>query len=227
MWNANSSDNLGFGSGTPNAIGSAPANPYLQPAIDSAQGDLVRNYNLAVSPSIRSAMVRSGSFGNSGLEQMAGEADRTLQTSLGRIGTEMRYGDYWNDLNFNRQTFNDSFAHNQQNLSNAFNLLGLQNQFNQQDLANATTVQNTPLSYWSTFSNGANSIGNGFGTSSSSMNMPGSPMMGALGGWQLGSAFGKAFGTPAVTDGGYSIGQGSAYGGSYDGGMFTPYRRGM
>ena len=213
------SENLGFGS--------TPANPYLNPVVDAAQGDLVRSFNLAVSPSIRSSMVRSGSFGNSGLEQMAGEAERQLQTSLGRQASEMRFGDYWQDLNFNRQTFNDAFAHNQQNLGMGLNLLGMQNSFNQQDLTNANNVQNTPLNYWGQFSNAANSMGQGFGTSTGSYSMPGSPMMGALGGWQLGSAFGKAFGTPAVTDGGYSIGQGSAYGGSYDGGMFTPFRSGM
>jgi hypothetical protein len=34
--------------------------------------------------------------------------------------------------------------------------------------------------------------------------------------------------TPPVTDGGYSVGQGSAYGGTYDtSGNFTPYRAGM
>lgn len=32
---------------------------------------------------------------------------------------------------------------------------------------------------------------------------------------------------PAVTDGGYSTGTGSAYGGSTDNGVFTPYRQGM
>ena len=36
------------------------------------------------------------------------------------------------------------------------------------------------------------------------------------------------FGTPSVTDGGYSVGQGSTYNGTTDSsGMFTPLRKGM
>lgn len=176
-------ENLGFG-----------ANPYLQPAIDSALGDTVRNFNLSVAPSIRSSMVRSGSFGNSGLEQMGGEAERQLQTSLGRQANDMRYGDFWNNQQFGRQLFQDAQTNNLNNASFGLGLLGTLNGFNQQDLSNATNVQNTPMNYWQQFTNQANALGQGFGTQQSSMNMPGSPVMGALGGWQLGGAFNNAFG---------------------------------
>lgn len=185
-------ENLGFG-----------VNPYLQPAIDAAQGDTVRNFNLAVSPSIRSSMVRSGSFGNSGLEQMGQEAERQLQTSLGRQANDMRYGDFWNNQQFGRQLFQDAQANNLNNANFGLGLLGTMNQFNQQDLSNATAVQNTPMQYWNQFSNAANSIGQGFGTSTGSYSMPGSPMMGALGGWQLGSAFGKQMGWGNGSSGGF------------------------
>jgi hypothetical protein len=209
--------NLGFGS-----------NPYLQPAIDAAQGDTVRNYNLTTQPAFNSAMVRSGSFGNSGIDQMNQESQRQLQTSLGRQANDMRYQDYWNDQNLNRQIYNDSWGQGQQSFQNGMQLLGYQNQANQQNLGFGTQIQNTPMNYWSTFSNGANGIGNGFGTSNSTMSAQGSPMMGALGGAQLGAQFGRSFGSPSVTDGGYGVGQGSAYDGSYDSfGSFTPNRRGM
>lgn len=220
-------ENLGFG-GSPNMSfgggAQSTGNPYLQPVIDGQLGDTVRHFNMAVSPSIRSAMVRSGSFGNSGLEQMAGEAERQLATTLGRQAGELRYQDYWADQNFGRQLFQDAQMNNLSNFGMGMNLLGTLNQFNQQDLSNATTVQNQPLNYWSAFSNGANGIGNGFGTSSGTMNMPGSPVMGALGGWQLGSAFANAMTprnsmgnpiyNPATNTGGWS---GTSLGGHFGG----------
>lgn len=193
-------ENLGFG-----------ANPYLQPAIDAAQGDMVRNFNLSVTPSIRSAMARSGSFGNSGLEQMAGEAERQLQTSLGRQANDMRYGDFWNNQQFGRQLFQDAQSNNLNNAGFGLGLLGTLNQFNQQDLGNATQVQNTPMQYWNSFMNSANAVGQGFGTQQGSMNMPGSPLMGALGGWQLGTAWNKSNGgSSAPVPGG--LGTGNTWG---------------
>jgi hypothetical protein len=173
--------NLGFG------------NPYLDQTIQDSLGDTVRAFNMGVSPSIRSSMVRSGSFGNSGLEQMAGEAERQLATTLGRQANDMRSSNYWADQNFGRTLFQDAQANNLNNASFGLGLLGTLNSFNQQDLANANQVQQTPLNFWSQFANQANAIGQGFGTQQSNMNMQGSPLMGALGGAQLGGMFGKMF----------------------------------
>lgn len=179
-------DNLGFGG--------AGANPYLQSTVDGVLGDMTRNFNMAVSPSIRSSMVRSGSFGNSGLEQMGLEAERQLQSSMGRAASDLRYNDFWNNQQFGRQLFQDAQQNNLNNASFGLGLLGTLNQFNQQDLSNATQVQNTPMNYWSQFTNAANSVGQGFGNTQSNTSMPGSPLMGALGGWQLGGALGKSWG---------------------------------
>lgn len=70
------------------------SNPYLQKSIDSAMGDVTRNYNLAVKPQTESAMASSGSFGNSGLQQMQGEQQRNLAQELGRTDSNMRFADY-------------------------------------------------------------------------------------------------------------------------------------
>jgi hypothetical protein len=72
------------------------SNPYLQSSIDSAQGDLARNYNLAVKPQTESAMISSGSFGNSGLQQIQGEQQRNLAQEMGRTASNMRFADYQN-----------------------------------------------------------------------------------------------------------------------------------
>jgi hypothetical protein len=202
--------NLGFGDNP--FLGQK--NPYLEQQISDAQGDTVRSYNNTVQPAFNSAMVRSGSFGNSGVDQMNQESQRQLQTSLGRQANDFRAQDYGNQQNmyqwdqgFNRQLYNDQYGQNQQNIQTTLGLLGQQNQFNQQDLANGTQIQNTPLNYYQGFANQANGIGQGYGTSTGTSSAQGSPLMGALGGYQLGSQFGKNLGF-----GGGGWGTGNAFG---------------
>jgi hypothetical protein len=173
----------------------AKENPYLQQTIDRAQGDLVRNYNLTTQPAYNSAMVRSGSFGNSGVQQMNENAQKNLQGSLGNISDSMRMQDYngqqsmyrW-DNEFNRNLYNDAYSQNMNNLTTGVGLLGTLAGYNSNDLTNANNIQNTPLNYWSQFSNQANAMGNGFGTTSSNQGTSSSPLTSMLGGAQLGQA---------------------------------------
>ncbi|MDE2098895.1 MAG: hypothetical protein KGL39_16700 [Patescibacteria group bacterium] len=190
-------ENLGFGSNP--FLGKD--NPYLTQNIDTALGDITRNYNLAVKPNMESSMVNSGSFGNSGLQQMQGEQQRQLGQTLGNTAAQMRGNDYLNqqnmyrwDQDFNRGIFNDAFNQNQQQLNNYMGLLNLGNQFGQQDISNQTTMYNTPLTYQTTFGNMANAAGGLGGTSTAGTSMPGNPLLGAVGGWGLGQQLGKMWG---------------------------------
>ncbi len=175
-------------------------NPFLQGQIDSAMGDITRNYNLAVKPNTEAAMANSGSFGNSGLQQLQGEQQRQLAATLGNTANTMRMQDYgqqqqmyqW-DQGFNRDVFNDGFAQNQQNLSNYMGLTNQANAFNQQDIANQTAMYNAPLGYQQAFSGMANAAGGVGGTSGASQTGTGSALTGALGGWGLGSSFANYF----------------------------------
>jgi hypothetical protein len=188
-----------------NLFGSNPFlgkdNPYLQNVIDSTLGDVTRNYNLAVKPQTESAMVRSGSFGNSGLQQMQGEQQRQLAQTLGNTASNLRANDYnqqqqmyqW-DQGFNKNIYDTTFGQNQQNLQSLLGLFNAGSGFNSQDINNATAVQNTPFNYFNQFSNVANGIGGQGGTASSTMTGTGSPLLGALGGYQLGGALGKNLG---------------------------------
>ena len=219
-------DNLGFGSAS---------NPYLDKSVNDSLGDTTRAYNMTTAPAYTSAMVRSGSFGNSGVDQMQGESQRQLQTSLGRQANDMRSQNYQFDSNFDRGTYNDAFGQNQQNFQNGIGLMDRQHQYNTQDLGFGTQVQNTPMNYYQGFANSANSIGQGYGNSSSNASMSGSPLLGALGGAQLGAQFGKQMGWGAGSsgngNGGYSSGgqsynNSSAYGGSqpyqFDSNSYSP-----
>ena len=170
-------------------------NPYLNATIDKAQGDLVRNYNLTTQPAYNSAMVRSGSFGNSGVQQMNENAQKNLQGSLGDISTGMRGADYQSQQNmfrwdneFNRNLYNDAYSQNMNNLTTGVGLLGTLAGYNSNDLTNANNIQNTPLNYWSQFSNAANGMGQGYGTTTSNVGSSSSPLTSALGGAQLGQA---------------------------------------
>lgn len=173
----------------------AKENPYLQQTIDKAQGDLVRNYNLTTQPAYNSAMVRSGSFGNAGVQQMNENAQKNLQGSLGDVSNSMRMQDYNNqqgmyrwDNEFNRNLYNDAYSQNMNNLTTGVGLLGTLSGYNANDLTNANNIQNTPLNYWSQFSNAANGMGQGYGTTTSNMGSSSSPLTSALGGAQLGQA---------------------------------------
>jgi hypothetical protein len=65
---------------------------------------------------------------------------------------------------------------------------------NQSALTAGTNIQNTPMNYWSQFANQANAIGNGYGATTGTSSAQGSPLMGALGGYQLGGQISKNLG---------------------------------
>lgn len=69
-------------------------NPFLQSTIDSTLGDISRNYNMTVKPAMTTANARSGSFGNSGLQEMQAEQERNLAQEMGRASSNLRFGDY-------------------------------------------------------------------------------------------------------------------------------------
>lgn len=177
-------------------------NPYLKQQVDNAQGDLVRNYNLVTQPAYNAAMIKSGSFGNSGVDEMNRNAQTNLLNSMGRVSTDLRGQDYrdqqgmyrW-DQEFGRSLYNDAYGQQQQDLQTQIGLLDRMQAYNVNDTNNATNIQNTPMNYWERFSNQANAIGQGYGTQTQSMNGGGSnPWVSGLGGAQLGNALAKQWG---------------------------------
>lgn len=115
-------------------------NPYMDRMVDKAQGDVIRNYNLVSKPQMEASMVRSGSYGNSGLMEMQGEQQRQLQESLGNISTQMRGQNYAQERQnqqsaigmapgFAQQDYNDA----QQLLNAGSQMAGSENQQNQQN----------------------------------------------------------------------------------------------
>jgi hypothetical protein len=202
--------NLGFGG----------MNPYTQNAVNSTMGDMAQNYNMINRPQQENSMINSGSFGNSGLQQMQALQDKNQAQAMGNVAGNMQnnaylgqqqFGlqaqnqqynqqlsnqnfdanQYWTGQNFDANQYNTGFNQNQQQLQNYMGLMNQANTFGQQDITNGTNVQNAPMDYLNQFSNMANSIGGYGGTSTSTQAMPGNPLLGALGGWSLGSSIAK------------------------------------
>lgn len=112
-------------------------NPFLDQMVDRAQQSLVRNYNLTTKPQTEAAMVRSGSFGNSGLMQMQQEQERNLQDSLGGVATQLYGGAYDADRARQMQALGMAPSFANQAYADAGQLLGagaLQQQQQQQEL---------------------------------------------------------------------------------------------
>lgn len=171
------------------------SNPYLQQNIDNVNQDVVRAYNTAAVPGQTTAGIKSGSFGNSGLQQMQLQDQQNLQKTLANNATLMRGADYnqqqgmyqWQNA-FDANRYDTTFGQNQQQFNNYLNLLDRQNAYNQQDVGAATNIYNTPLGYQTAFGNMAAQYG-GLG-GGSSQSLPGSPVLGGIGGYMAGSKIG-------------------------------------
>lgn len=198
----------GGASGGGMAGGLGGQNPYLQPMMDSITSQVTNNFNRNVMPAISSGAMASGNFGGSRQGVIEANAmndlNQGLSGALSNLGLQdfnaMRGYDLGlrgNDLGFagldaqiNQNNFNNR-------LQGANFGLGLWNQGmanNQTGINAGTNIQNTPMNYWSQFGNQYNSIGQGFGTTTGSASQQGNPLMGALGGAQLGSQIGNWWG---------------------------------
>ncbi|WP_213941186.1 hypothetical protein [Pseudomonas sp. dw_612] len=107
----------------------AGSNPYLQKNIDSAMGDITRNYNDAVAPGLTTQMVGSGSFGNTGAQAATQNSLNDLTKNLSNTASSMRMQDYTaqqglaeNQLNRNLTAAQDYAGRNDQMKSQYLNL---------------------------------------------------------------------------------------------------------
>jgi hypothetical protein len=198
--------NLGLGTTATNPYLNK-ANPQLEGIVDQVTGDLTKQWNLTARPAMNAAMVKSGSFGNSALDELDRNSQDQLSRSVGDAASKLRFNDYtqqqdmyrWQqqqdatngqfNLGFGRTLNNDAYSQNMGNLQAGIGLLGTLGGYNTQDINNTTTQQNTPLNYWQQFSNTANGIANGFGTTTGTTGTSGNPFTSALGGAQLANSW--------------------------------------
>lgn len=79
------------------------SNPYLDQNINTAMGDITRNYTNSVVPQLEGRMSQSGMLGSSVEQGMQGDAHRDLVDRLGSVESQMRMGDYQNERGLQQQ----------------------------------------------------------------------------------------------------------------------------
>ena len=178
-------------------------NPYLQQMGDMMAGTMTNNWQRKVQPQIASQAIAAGGYGGS--RQGVAEANSANDLNMG-IGSALAnlYGQgYGQGLNYDlgQQNLGLGYANLDRNINNdnlnwqlqganfGLGVYDRMQQANQLGLQTGSQIQNTPLNYWNQFSQGANSIGQGYGTSTQSGG--GNPLMGAIGGAQLGGQVGN------------------------------------
>ena len=204
-------------------------NPYLQQMGDMMAGTMTNNWQRQVQPQIASGAMAAGGYGGSRQGVVEANSANDLNNGIGSALASLYGNGYNTGLQYDLGLKNNQlgYANLDRNISNDNNNWQLQGanfglgiydrlqQGNQIGVNAGTNMQNTPMNYWNNFSNGANSIGQGYGTSTGTQNMPGSPVMGALGGAQLGSQVANWWGNGANATGGSNTsgwGTGSGFG---------------
>jgi hypothetical protein len=183
------------------AFDSGRSNPWI-----AAQGQALTaqsNQNLMqnVLPSIGRGAQAAGMYGSSRQGTAEGQAMGNAQTGLNSAlagmysqayGQDQQYdlGLRSNDLGFanlDANINNSNFSNQLAGANFGLSVYDRMNGYGQQDITNATNMQNTPINYFNQFNQNANAIAGQGGTSTNSQTNPGNPYIGALGGLQLGS----------------------------------------
>lgn len=141
------------------------------------------------------------------------QADMSFNLGQGNLG--LGYA------NLDRNINNDNKSWQLQGANFGLGIYDRLQQGNQLALGAGTQIQNTPMDYWSRFSNAANSMGNGYGTSTSSSG--GNTLMGAMGGAQIGSRIGNWWGSQSPNAAGGANSQGWGTGAGYGNQDFGSY----
>jgi hypothetical protein len=83
--------------GSQTGVGANPyggSNPYLEQNIQNTLGDVANTYNQQVAPQMAAQAYKSGSFGNTGQQEMENQSRNMLQRNMGQISGNMRMQDY-------------------------------------------------------------------------------------------------------------------------------------
>ena len=189
-------------------------NPYLGQMGRDIGSQMFDNWSRTQMPSIRSGAMAAGGFGGSRQGVVEANGMNDMNRQYGQALTSM-YGNDWSQQqgrNLQQQGLNNSydlglrssdlgFANldaniNQNNFGNQMQAanfgMGVYNTLNnqtQQGINAGTNIQNTPLDYQKYFTNSANGVGSGYSTGTTSQTNQGNPLLGALGGAQIGNAW--------------------------------------
>lgn len=115
----------------------AGANPYLEQNIQNTMGDMAQTYNQQVAPTMAATAYKSGSFGNTGQQEMETASRDQLQRNMGRVSGDLRMQDYGNQQSMFQQERNRMMG----GIGQASSVYGLGYQPAQQMLGIGATMQ--------------------------------------------------------------------------------------
>ena len=194
----------------------AGSNPFLEQNIQNTLGDMTKQFNMNVAPSMTTNALKSGSFGNSGLMEREDATRSQFAQDLGRTSGNMRMQDYTtqqglaeNQLNRTQGAFDAERNRQMGALGQAGNIYNLQYAPSQQLGAIGSTMQqqgqnqlnaqygqfqeaqNYPFKIWDAMR--APFGGVNAGGTSTTTGPSGNPVAGLMGGAMLGSKVGGVF----------------------------------
>lgn len=224
-----------YGGGGGSMSSNFAMNPYLQQMGDMMAGTMTNNWQRGVQPQIASGAMAAGGYGGSRHGVAEANSANDLNQGIGSALSSL-YGNGYNtglqyDLgtqnvglgyaNLDRNINNDNLNWQMQGANFGLGIYDRMQQANNLGLQTGSQIQNTPLTYWNQFSQGANSIGQGYDTSTSTSG--GNPLMGAIGGAQLGGQIGNWWSSQSPNAAGGANSQGWGTGSGYGNQDFGSY----
>lgn len=215
------------GAGPAGQMAAGSQNPWLQQMGSNLAGEATNAFQRNVLPAIASQQMAAGGYGSSrhGVVEANAMNDlgRNITTGLGQLygqgygqGLQYDLGVRNNELGYaglDRQINNDNLGWQMQGVQLGLNANQALQQGNAAGLGAGNAIQQTPMDYWKNFANQANSFGQGFSSQTQSGGGQSNPLVGALGGMQLGTQLGNLWGqNNAPTTGGGGFGTGANYG---------------
>lgn len=194
-----------YGSGSMNST--YQQNPYAQQMAGTLAQQIGEQFQRQIQPQISQSAIAAGGYGGSRQGVLEANAANDLQQNTGQAVGTMLGNMYGQDLSYNLGMGNLGlgYANLDRSINNDNNQWGLQGaqlgmqlqdrqlQQNQLGLSNGSQINDNAYNNWNRYSQGANSIGQGYGSQTQSGG-GGNTMMGMLGGAQLGNQLGKQVG---------------------------------
>jgi hypothetical protein len=209
-----SGSSYGGGSGS-SSSGMGP-NPYLQQQADAMTGTMTDNWRRNVQPQLASGAQLAGGYGGSRQGVIEANSANDLNQGIGAALANLFANGYsadrsydlglrnnelgWGNLglgysNLDRNINNDNLGWQMQGAQFGLSLQDRLMNNNQLGLAAGTQINDNAYNNWNRFSQGASSMGNGYGTTTGTSTTPGNVIGGALGGAQLGGRIGNWWGS--------------------------------
>jgi hypothetical protein len=184
-------------------------NPYLNQAIDQTLGDVTNQFNTTVAPTMAAQAMKSGSFGNTGFQEMEQNSRNQLADRLGGISNNMRMGAYEAERGRQMGAMQMAPNINMMGYQPAEYLQGIGSTMQQQgqNELNSWYNQFQQAQEWpfKTFDAMMAPFGRNIGSQTTQTGPAGNPVSGMMGGAMMGNKFQGMFGGTSQPNSGFGM----------------------